>query len=221
MQFDNVLLSKPRQYLVNSLFQNLNALLVRIRNHEAVDMNQWHFVCPHAECVIIQLAQEFYGIHWQVHVEMVGSFKYLFIRIMLFVHFLYGLTSAHVPALYPVLYAIDLAILHEVLIATWVKIIRNHVGTFFGCSHCQGTHPTENVSQKLLLLDEVKDSIPLFLQSRAPIDPLKIKLEADSHFFHFNLVVFFTCHVLEDWSAVNIVQFLCLIYCCFDVAALG
>lgn len=112
MQVHDVLLAKPRQYLVDSLLQNLDALLVRVRNHEAVHMNQGHFVSSHAGCVIVQFAQELNRIYWKVHVKVIGSLECLFILVMLFVHLLYGFSSAHVPALHPVLNAIDLAVLY-------------------------------------------------------------------------------------------------------------
>ena len=121
------------------------------------------------------------------------------------------LTRTHVGADHFVRDMVKDSVVDQVLVAVGVEVIGNHVEAFAGGSYCQRTAAAEYVGEVLALFHHFEQAISFLLQSRAPIDLLKIELKLRAYLFQFHKIILLTRHHLQRRGPIDIMQFLGLV----------
>ena len=206
--------------LFDASCQELLALLVGVRNDEAVHMHLRHFFCFQPLLIILKDVQELNCVNREIHVYVVGAAKVYRQIAFLSVELLHRLPGAHVPAEHPRIHLVYEAVFFQVLVTVGVQVVGNHKQVLLGGPNCQRAYSTEQVDQDLPGAHQLEESVPLLLEAGAPVDLLKVDPELYPPLLQGGLVLLGACHVLEGGSPVDVVELFCLVHHSFDVRAL-
>lgn len=206
--------------LFDASCQELLALLVGVRNYEAVHVHLRHFLCFQFLLIILKNVQELNCVNREIHVDVVGAAKVHRQTALLIVELFHRLPGAHVPAEHPPLHLVCKAVFLQVLVTVRVQIVGNHEQVLLGCPNCERTHSTEQVDQHLPGAHQLEESVSFLLEAGAPVDLLKVDPELYPPLLQRGLVLLGSCHVLKGGSSVHVMEFFRLVDHSFDVRAL-